>query len=59
MSSCQITKMFEIKRNWRREQQVANRARVKEEKRKEVVDKLVLPRLAKSLQNGAGFSGKI
>ena len=37
---------------------MARTERQSERRRKEVVDLLVLPRPAKNLQNGAGFSGK-
>ena len=35
-----------------------DRTRVSQEKKREITDLLVLPRPAKSVQNGAGFSGK-
>ena len=37
---------------------MARTERESDSKRREVADLLVLPRSAKSVQNGAGFSGK-
>ena len=49
----------EKNKRWRKEQGGEDRTRVRqEEKKREMADLLVLPRPAKSVQNGAGFSRK-
>ena len=58
-SSCQICQCLWRKERWRRRQGDEDRTRIREEeKRREVADLMVLPRPAKSMQNGAGFSRK-
>ena len=59
-SSCQIChRVWDKKKKWRRGHGGEDRAIVRqEEKRREMADFMVLPRPAKSVQNGAGFSGK-
>ena len=57
-SSCQICHRVSGKRKNGGEDRVARTERESVKKRREVAGLLVLPRLAKSVQNGTGFSGK-
>ena len=57
-SSCQICHRVSSKRKDGGEDRVARTERESDRRTKEMADLLVLLRPAKSLQNGAGFSGK-
>ena len=57
-SSCQICHKVCDKRKDRGEDRVARTERESDRRRREMADFMVLPRPAKSVQNGAGFSGK-
>ena len=57
-SSCQICHRVSDKNKYGGEDRVARTERESDRRRRDLADLLMLPRPAKSLQNGAGFSGK-
>ena len=57
-SSCQICHRVWDNRKGGGEDRAARTQRESDRRRREMADLLVLPRPAKSVQNGAGFSGK-
>ena len=57
-SFCQICHRVWDKRKDGEEDRAAKTERESDRKRREMVDFMVLPRPAKSVRNGAGFSGK-
>ena len=58
-SSCQICHRVSGKRKDGEKDRVARTERESDRRRREVAGLLVLPRPAKSVQSGTGFSGKI